>query len=101
MSNGNSFGELALLGLQTRSATVTTMVECHLATLDKIKYRKLIGEHCQQLIESKINFFSVYEFFRNWSTREVKSLCYELIEKQYNYNEVININNYMGFIKKG
>lgn len=43
----------------------------------------------------------VYEFFKNWSSREMKSLCYELVEKHYQYGERLNLSNYVAFILNG
>lgn len=54
MEQGQAFGELALQGLQIRSATVTALAPCHFATLDKITYRKLIGDFNLKAIENKV-----------------------------------------------
>ena len=43
LGSGDSFGELALINNQARSATIISKLECKFAVLDKINFIKILS----------------------------------------------------------
>lgn len=55
MGEGECFGELSLLDAQPRSASVSTMTECHMLCISRQQFLQFVDENpqiCQQLITS-------------------------------------------------
>ncbi|CAD8081755.1 unnamed protein product [Paramecium sonneborni] len=101
ITEGGSFGELALQSSQPRAATSISITDCHFATIDKTTYKQLIGDYNKNQLDQRIAFLSKYPWFQQWSLREMKMLAYELNEKLYDYGDKINLKNYIGMINRG
>ncbi|CAD8160462.1 unnamed protein product [Paramecium octaurelia] len=101
ITEGGSFGELALQSSQARTATSISVTDCHFATIDKTTYKQLIGDYNKNQLDQKIAFLSKYPWFQQWSLREMKMLAYELNEKQYDYGDKIILKNHIGMINNG
>ncbi|CAK80344.1 unnamed protein product (macronuclear) [Paramecium tetraurelia] len=101
ITEGGSFGELALQSSQARTATSISVTDCHFATIDKTTYKQLIGDYNKNQLDQKIAFLSKYPWFQQWSLREMKMLAYELNEKLYDYGDKIILKNHIGMINNG
>ena len=60
--NGQIFGELALISHKPRAATVTTLTDCHFATLDRRTFQIIKTNHEKQ-INKKVDFIKNVPFF--------------------------------------
>ena len=63
---GQSFGELALLNDDKRSATIACKEDTHFLVLKKDVFLGFLREHYNQEIEIKIKFLKRFIFFQNW-----------------------------------
>lgn len=58
LSNGKSFGELALINKMPRAATVVALDNCHFATMGKKDYERVLAKIEIQTIDKKCQFFA-------------------------------------------
>lgn len=62
LTDGNSFGELALISNKPRSATIICKKNCHFAVMQKQEYDKLIQRLEFRALEKKLDFLSSLKF---------------------------------------
>ncbi|XP_070199907.1 cyclic nucleotide-binding domain-containing protein 2-like [Littorina saxatilis] len=73
---GESFGEIALLGDGTRSASVICREPTELCQIDKATFLDICPALFHQQLEEKIHFASRFELFKCWEEEQVKELCF-------------------------
>ncbi|XP_074659054.1 cyclic nucleotide-binding domain-containing protein 2-like [Tubulanus polymorphus] len=91
LTQGESFGELALLKDVKRSATVTTRENCELLTIDKYVFSEVCPQIFQQEIHEKFRFMSSLAVFSRsyWPDSRLSALCFETVTLDYKINKVI------------
>lgn len=57
MHQGQSFGELALINHDKRSATIKCITDCLFAVINKVEYDKILKKIDSREISRKIDFF--------------------------------------------
>ena len=60
--NGKIFGELALISNKPRAATITTITDCHFATLNRSTFELIRGSH-ERALYKKVNLIRDIPYF--------------------------------------
>ncbi|KAL4487121.1 hypothetical protein ABPG72_001573 [Tetrahymena utriculariae] len=102
---GDSFGEIALMTQQNRSATLVAKEDCDLLVLDKEGFDKTISYMKQNTIREKIEFIKSFEFFSTLSTKRVLQLIQQFkvikVNGRQNIYEEGDNSNFFFLIKEG
>jgi len=91
LGEGCSFGDVALMGNQlcTRGATIFCQQDCYFAVLDKKSFQRIIGEHQEREIMSKVHFLQKVPIFSIFHTDILKTMIYFLEPLTYSFRESI------------
>ena len=89
LRTGGSFGELAIIKDQPRSATVQCTQPTHFATLYKNDYLRILGQMSSRRLEELINFFNSLPIFEGWTKRNLIKLTYYFRTVKYKRNQII------------
>ena len=89
LHSGMSFGELALLKDQPRSATILCNTDCHFAVLGKGDYMKIIGKAEMRILDRIIDFLGEIPFFAKWGKKKLGKLTYYLDKKKFKRKQVV------------
>lgn len=73
MQRGESFGELALVNDEPRSASIKCERSCHFAVLEKKYYINLFKQILEEEIKSNVSFYSQIELFSDWNYNKIKA----------------------------
>lgn len=93
IGQGASFGELALITLKPRAATIYCMEDTDCAVMNKKSYEKAVGKGEKKKNQEKIDFLRNFRIFSHMSDNGLLRLCYYLKE--------INVNNGHVMYKRG
>jgi signal-transduction protein with cAMP-binding, CBS, and nucleotidyltransferase domain len=79
LGDGESFGEIALVSEDTRSASIIADEITHLMVVNKSLYSRCLHATTLRKLDEKQNFINSSPFFNNWSPKMKKllSLCLE------------------------
>ncbi|KAL4449887.1 hypothetical protein ABPG74_015006 [Tetrahymena malaccensis] len=102
---GESFGEIALMTKERRTATMVCQEETHLMVLSKEGFDKIIGSFQQQILREKLEFLRKFQFLDSLPTSQLMSLLHyfkinNFTQKTVIYNEGDEADN-IYFIKSG
>ncbi|KAL4499141.1 hypothetical protein ABPG72_017043 [Tetrahymena utriculariae] len=102
---GESFGEIALMTKERRTATMVCQEETHLMVLSKEGFDKIIGSFQQQILREKLEFLRKFQFLDSLPTSQLMSLLHYFKINNFNqkttiYNEGDEAEN-IYFIKSG
>ena len=82
IGEGGSFGELSLLTMAPRAATVYCKEDCDIATLQKGDFDECFGTHFQAEFERKIEFLRRFSIFRSLGRKAIMRFIYYISEKR-------------------
>lgn len=83
LSKGDSFGEIALLYDQPRTATVIAIHPCELLCLRREIYSKTMKAYHRQLLADKIDFLRQTSLFSKWALSDLSILLYNQHTHQF------------------
>jgi CRP-like cAMP-binding protein len=90
ISDGGSFGELALISEATRQAMVICTEECEFVTLNKADFRKIVFKYNEKEKRKTIEFFRKFQIFKKWDENgELDKLSYYSDKKDYRMGDII------------
>jgi len=64
LGQGDSFGELALMTLKPRAATITCIEESAFAVMDKERYDRVVGRAYKRKIGEMVDFLRQFRIFK-------------------------------------
>ncbi|EAR82713.2 cyclic nucleotide-binding domain protein, partial (macronuclear) [Tetrahymena thermophila SB210] len=74
IEGGAGFGEVALLKNQPRLASILCQSDCHLATLDKQSFIKILKQAEEDKLTKEMEFFAKMPMFVKWASHSLKLL---------------------------
>ncbi|CAD8121760.1 unnamed protein product [Paramecium sonneborni] len=89
LSQGNGFGELALLYNAPRSATCVAMEECFLWGIDRHTFRKSVENVMRSEQEKNRQLLEQVKFFNQLTKDQKDAISGVLILQKFNQNEII------------
>lgn len=105
LNSGDSFGELALLNNNPRSATVKCLTECYFAVLTQKEYKKILRIDAERAVKERVSLLKKLPIFSNLTELNLKSLGYALTESTFKKNQVVYTESdpvdYIYIIKSG
>lgn len=105
LSDGDSFGELALLSNKPRSATVVCKEISYLAVLSQKDYKRILRNDAEKSILDRVDFLKSLPMFVMTNQTMLKNLAFMMIENTYRKNQVLYTEGspaeYLYFIKSG
>ena len=92
LSDGDSFGELALINNAPRAATIICDAECYFAIMDRTDYNKTLNKIEVRNINKIIDFFKNLPYFSSYGRSALDKIRLQFgrakfIRKQYVYKE--------------
>ena len=89
LSEGSSFGELALLQHKPRAATIICKERCYIATLDKQSYDRILKKGFQNLLNANVKFLQSIPFFSKWTKNSLAKFSYYFQKKSFKRNQFV------------
>ena len=89
LTSGDSFGELALLNNQPRSASAKCKEKSYLAVLSQKDYKKILSFNVRKAITEKFMFLKGLSFFSEVSDKSLKNLAFIITETIYKKNQTV------------
>jgi CRP-like cAMP-binding protein len=89
ISTGQSFGELALLNDEPRTATIRCVTDCHMAFLTKQYYQKILSGLARHEIHKKADFLRSVKLFQRIPYRSILTLIYHFQSKNFTLNQIV------------
>ena len=89
LQSGDSFGELALLSNQPRSATIICKENSYFAVLSQQDYKIILSSNARKSILEKFEFLQQLHLFKGLSRNSIKNLAYLVTESTYKKNQIV------------
>ena len=93
LSSGDSFGELALLNNESRSATVKCLEQCYLAVIVQRDYKKILRSDAEKTVKERVEILKHLPIFNEVSESSLKCLGYLLTEATYKKGQIVYLEN--------
>ncbi|EGR28491.1 hypothetical protein IMG5_174450 [Ichthyophthirius multifiliis] len=102
---GESFGEIALITSQGRTATLVAKEESHVMVLNKVSFEKVMGYVKKNVWRDNLDFLTSFSFFQNTSTRKLYQILHQMKVINLKIKEPLYIegdpSNFFYLIKEG
>ncbi len=89
LTNGESFGELALLNKNPRLETIRTLIQCELFILERDSFRKIIDKKMKENYNENKNFINSISVFQIMDSYQQSLLCNSLYEEIFIEKQII------------
>lgn len=86
LSDGDFFGELALIFHTTRTASIIASEDCHLLRITSEDFKTIFGSQINNVMH-KLDF--IQSLFPKLSRKYLMKFCYLLEERIYHHNEIL------------
>lgn len=105
LSDGDSFGELALLSNKSRSATVKCKEVSYFAVLSQRDYKRILRTDAEKAIHDRVEYLKKLPMFFGAHIKTLRNLAYMMTECTFRKNQVLyyegSTAEYICFIKSG
>jgi CRP-like cAMP-binding protein len=105
LSDGDSFGELALLSNKSRSATVKCKEVSYFAVLSQRDYKRILRTDAEKAIHDRVEYLKKLPMFFGSNVKTLRNLAYMMTECTFRKNQVLyyegSTAEYISFIKSG
>eukprot|EP00347_Sterkiella_histriomuscorum_P023519 403334331 len=105
LSEGKTFGELALIVHKPRMATIKCEVNTHFAVLDKYDFQKCLGKLEKKQMNKMIDFLKNIQCFKSWTRNSVGKFSYFLTKQKFKRGQIVYRENQLAdkvfIVKKG
>lgn len=88
-TTGDSFGELAIIKNQPRSASVFCKTECHFGVLEKEDFLRIFGRLEEAKMARKIDFLQKLTMFKRWTKGSLTKLSYCFTDRIYTRKQIV------------
>jgi len=89
LSEGQTFGELALLQNRDRAATIVAREKVCLGVLGKSDFDRILRLQEERRLRLKVQFFQALPAFRQWSVLELSRFVYYFREERFKRGAVV------------
>lgn len=89
LSDGESFGEIALLRDQPRMASIFCLTDCHFAVLSKEDFMKTFGKEEEKKLDDLLEFFRDIPIFKTWSKKKLDKIILYFNHQIYYRNQIV------------
>ena len=89
LTEGKSFGEMALLNSTVRTATIRTLRPCHLWVLHRKQFRDIISKQEKIKLVDRVTFLKSIELFSKLVDSSVEKIAEVMVMKTYQNGEKI------------
>jgi len=89
LTQGQSFGELALLNQKPRSATMLCTTDCDFAVIDKQSYDKVIRQIQKKIQNERVQFLRSIPFFAKWTKTSLTKFSLMLKPRKLKRNQIV------------
>lgn len=89
LKDGDSFGELALISLKPRSATIRCLTNCKFAVLSKKCYEKVFLIKEKKKLTEKVGYLKDIPFLKDVTKTKLSKFTYFFEEKTYKRGQIL------------
>jgi CRP-like cAMP-binding protein len=89
LEDGDSFGELALMGNGVRQASIETAMDTHLLKIDKDVYEQSLHKLHEAELQLRMEFLRGVFIFSDWSDEDLRRISYVMTSRRYEKNKTI------------
>ena len=105
MSDGMSFGELALISYKPRAATIVCEAPTHFAVLKGSDFKHAFGKIQQKRLNEEIAFLKQIPMFSDWTKVALQKMTYFFVKKEFKFGHIAFREgeplNYIYFVQSG
>ena len=88
MSDGMSFGELALISYKPRAATIVCEAPTHFAVLKGSDFKHAFGKIQQKRLNEEIAFLKQIPMFSDWTKVALQKMTYFFVKKEFKFGHI-------------
>jgi CRP-like cAMP-binding protein len=89
LREGQTFGELALIRDDTRSASIICKEETHFAVLEKQDFKRIIGEVTERRLAEVVSFLRSLPMFAQMTRKSLTKLSYYFKQRLFTRKQVV------------
>lgn len=89
LEDGDSFGELALMGNGIRQASVVTAMETHFLKIEKKAYELSLQKLHEEELSQRTQFVQGVFIFSDWTDEDLRRVAYVMTSRRYEKNTTI------------
>ena len=89
LSDGDCFGELALINNKPRTATIVSQNLVYLAVLSKKDYNRILATHTYKSLDERVDHLKLLPSFNLATKLSLQKLAYTFSEKSYKKDQII------------
>ncbi|CDW78470.1 UNKNOWN [Stylonychia lemnae] len=105
LSEGKTFGELALIVHKPRMATIRCEIGTHFAVLDKYDFQRCLGKLEKKQLNQIIDFLKNLQCFKSWTRNSVGKFSYFLSKQKFKRGQIVykegQVSDKVFIVKKG
>lgn len=89
LTDGQSFGELALIHSKPRAATITASTKCSFGVISRYDYKRTIEKIQRRESDAKAEFFKKIPFLSHWTRTQLEKVIMSFVKRNYIRKQII------------